>query len=122
MLDILKHISTYLLVHALFSVWPHCLRALIGPISGPVGPFMGPRRAPEGIIPNNTIVINDQVDDYYQTFSKIKSTAAATATFIRPSRTRKLLFKTLVKSYPKQWENTESYPFFGVVWCRGMIR
>ena len=28
-LDMPNHLSTYLLVHALFCVWPHCLRALM---------------------------------------------------------------------------------------------
>ena len=33
-----------------------------------------------------------------------------------------VLFKTLTKLYPKQWQITESYTIFGVIWCRGMIR
>ena len=28
-LDMPNHLSIYLLVHALFCVWPHCLRALM---------------------------------------------------------------------------------------------
>ena len=36
-LDMPNHLSTYLLVHALFCVWPHCLRALSG--SGAFGHF-----------------------------------------------------------------------------------
>ena len=78
----------------------------------PIRAYIGPRRAPKGIIPNNTTVINIQADDYYQTFSKIKPTAIAI--FIRPSRIKKLLFETLIKPCPKQWRITESYPIF---WC-----